>query len=118
MSFVSLLALWAALGRDSPILRLPILVLLAPLFGLLLGLLCHIEWWDRGMPGRSPHRFEVGLWVTWTTLAALFTTAILLIFRCTGFWLVRRSGFSFRLRSLLAKPATANAGRAAAGPLG
>jgi hypothetical protein len=90
LAMVSLLAVWAAVGAEGAALRLPLLLVLAPCLGAILGVMAVLGWWDRlGLRYfTGPER--VMYWTIWTTLAGYFLAGMLLVFRAQGCRLTRR----------------------------
>jgi hypothetical protein len=85
LASVSLLAVWAAAGAEGALLRIPLLLLLSPTIGALLGGLALRGWWDRmgGFTYMTGWE-EVFYWIVWTTLAGYFLAGMLLVFRAQG----------------------------------
>jgi hypothetical protein len=94
LAAVSLLAVWAAAGAEGAGLRLPLLLVLAPAMGLLLGALGVWGWWERIVFSYASGPECVVQWMIWTTLAGYFLAGMLLIFRAQGCRLVRSTNNS------------------------
>lgn len=92
LTLVSIVALWAALGRDPWWLRVTIVLLVLPSIGTLLGLYVESgrrQWWERPFPvSGMPEVVTVA--VVWSMLAGLLLAGLLLVFRTSGQRLQRR----------------------------
>ncbi len=90
-ALVSLVALWAALGRERFVNRLAVLTLLAPLWGSVIGALMLWGWWDIDYLSRrlSGATDVIMMWIAWTFIAAFFLAGMLMFFRGRGLRLVR-----------------------------
>jgi hypothetical protein len=90
LSALSLVAVWAALGKGARLLRFTMLLLLA---AFLAGLL----WWTENAilsPGASPtwwfrQTFAGRWWTAWTLLAGTFLASWLSVLRAAGYRLIR-----------------------------
>jgi hypothetical protein len=97
LAMVSLLAVWAAAGAEGAALRIPLLLVLAPVLGAILGAMAVWGWWDRMGLNYFSGPERVIYWTIWTTLAGYFLAGMLLIFRAQGCRLervARRSPFT------------------------
>jgi hypothetical protein len=85
LAAVSLLAIWSATGPEGASLRIPLLLVLAPTVGAVLGLLAIFGWWQelKFLPWVSGFE-RVMYWMIWTTLAGYFLGGLMLIFRAEG----------------------------------
>jgi hypothetical protein len=93
---LSLVGMWAALGEARGLVRLAVLSMMAPAVGALLTWLIAAQARLMGSPRRWDHPFfdmakDIGYtWIAWTSLAAGFLAASLLIFRARGYRLLRK----------------------------
>lgn len=93
-AIVLLVALWSALGRGSPVLRVLVLVLSSLAVGSPLAWFCvnvgQPQMLFRNFDYRLAHWYQTGFWwIGWMFLAAAILAASLIIFRTLGYRLVR-----------------------------
>jgi len=96
-TMISVIALWAALGSESWIVRLPVLLITLPCVGGLLGLYENSRqsapWNSRRlliMPAGVSALERLTFWIIWATLAGMLLAAFVMVFRAGGQRLVRR----------------------------
>lgn len=106
MAIVTVVALWAALGKEHFARRWAVLVLLAPAIGFAFsGMLSLSEWTEMtryvsqpattwldfaDFMGEKLFSDETISWSAWTILSSFFLAGMLLIFRASGYGLFRR----------------------------
>ncbi len=90
LALLALIAAWAALGAGPAWLRMPLAI------GLAAGTAWVLEFlearYQAGRPARGYYYWMPSaewLWYVWTTLAGAFLAGLLLVFRATGYRLVR-----------------------------
>lgn len=93
LAVVSLVAVWVALGKGSLPARLVVLAAGPPVVGTVLCAMTST--WQATLRGRLSGAFrEIDYlgwwWVAWTCLAACFLAGLLLVFRESGYRLIRR----------------------------
>ena len=97
LGMVSLIAIWAALGRGPTAIRIGMLALVPALIAIMPASIAFFSRVSRLVASRSVMNVaEIGWgWMVWTLLAAWFLAGLLLMFRASGYRLVRaarRSG--------------------------
>lgn len=99
LAIAAVVAMWAALGKENVGVRFFGLLMIAPLVGGSFGALHGwIEWstWYANSPWMNPAsrwpliRQYLVFWLTWTALSSFFLAGMLVIFRASGYVLLRR----------------------------
>ena len=94
-TLISMIAVWAALGAESLVIRLVTLAMCVPLIALAVGAVGLTLKATNWRASWIQDRFQIGvhfdflLWLTWMSLASLFLSSTLLMFRSSGYRLVR-----------------------------
>jgi hypothetical protein len=95
-TMVTVIALWAALGSETWIVRLPVLLFALPCVGGLLGLFenwKHAARWTSTrflvMPWNTTPIERLTFWIIWASLAGMLLAAFVMVFRASGQRLVR-----------------------------